>query len=124
MPFPNKETQFRSGDEAVENGKKGGIASGESRRAKKLLADYINDEFEELITVNGKELTKKQLAALRLVRMINNPNTPERDFLKALEMARDTIGEKPIEKVAISEVDADIVAEVENIVLNDTETSD
>lgn len=38
----NPTTQYRSGREAVENGKKGGIASGKARRRKKQLKDTAN----------------------------------------------------------------------------------
>lgn len=34
-----KDTQFRSGEEAARNGKKGGVASGESRRKKKNIME-------------------------------------------------------------------------------------
>lgn len=40
--------------------------------------------------------------------------------LRALEFIRDTIGEKPIENILISEVDPDVVKEVEAVV-RDTE---
>ena len=48
---PNAEaTQFRSGEEAVENGRKGGIASGQARREKKtiqkILADYLDNDVQ------------------------------------------------------------------------------
>ena len=43
---PNAEaTQFRSGEEAVKNGRKGGIASGQARRRKKALTDTISELF-------------------------------------------------------------------------------
>ena len=49
---PNAEaTQFRSGEEAVENGRKGGIASGKARREKKtiqkILADLLDSEIKD-----------------------------------------------------------------------------
>ena len=48
---PNAEaTQFRSGEEAVENGRKGGMASGQARREKKtiqkILADYLDNDVQ------------------------------------------------------------------------------
>ena len=48
---PNAEaTQFRSGEEAVKNGRKGGIASGQARREKKtiqkILADYLDNDVQ------------------------------------------------------------------------------
>ncbi len=42
----NPDTQFKSGREAVENGKKGGIKSGESKRKKKLLKECMEDMLE------------------------------------------------------------------------------
>ena len=49
---PNAEaTQFQSGEEAVENGRKGGIASGQARREKKtiqkILADLLDSEIKD-----------------------------------------------------------------------------
>lgn len=69
MPFPNKDAQFKSGEKAVENGRKGGIASGEAKRKKKLFAELIEKEFEKEATlkINKDEsikLTKKELAAI------------------------------------------------------------
>lgn len=48
---PNAEsTQFRSGEEAVENGRKGGIASGKARREnktiQKILTDYLGKKIK------------------------------------------------------------------------------
>ena len=41
---PNAEaTQFRSGEEAVENGRKGGVNSGIARREKKTVQKILND---------------------------------------------------------------------------------
>ena len=66
---PNAEaTQFRSGEEAVENGRKGGIASGQARREKKtiqkILADLLdgqikdNPQFAKLASKMGVESDK------------------------------------------------------------------
>lgn len=118
MPFPNKDTQF-SGDFAVEAQKKAAESRKKNNDLKKTLAELIKDEWAEPIKVNGQDLTKKQFAAIRLIRMINNPATGDRDFIKALEFARDTIGEKPIEKVMMSDIDPDIIKEVEKAVLED-----
>lgn len=104
MPFPNKDTQF-SGDFAVEAQKKSAKARKRNHEVKRTLAELINNEWSENITVNGQKITKKQFAALRLIRMINDPKTLDKDFLKALEFARDTIGEKPKEQVELSTID-------------------
>lgn len=55
------EYQFRSGDEAQENGRKGGIASGAARRRKRALKDAV-DLFLSLPVADTRtfnELTQK-----------------------------------------------------------------
>ena len=39
--------------------------------------------------------------------------------IKAFEVIRDTIGEKPVERVVVAEVDPEVVAEVERMVLGE-----
>ena len=58
----NEHTQFQSGREAVEAGRKGGIASGEAKRAKKsrkeLALEIANAKItNELIKNKVKEIT-------------------------------------------------------------------
>jgi hypothetical protein len=68
----NPSTQFKSGREAVESGRAGGIASGISKREKKLLRESImeaadmvavmsDEEKQELITcgVNPNDVTNR-----------------------------------------------------------------
>ena len=109
----------RTTEEQREIARRGGIASGEARRKKKLLSDLINNEFEKNVSIKSGEktieLTKKELAALRLVRIINSKDTPDKVFLKALEFARDTIGEKPVEKVQTVDIDPKIYEEIEQL---------
>lgn len=109
----------RTTEEQREIARQGGIASGEARRKKKLLSDLINNEFEKNVSIKSGgetiELTKKELAALRLVRMINDPGTTDKVFLKALEFARDSIGEKPINKVQSIDIDPKIYEEIEQL---------
>lgn len=52
-------TQFRSGEEAVRNGKKGGIASGYSRRQKKALSDYVKIIAESPASSTAKKKLAK-----------------------------------------------------------------
>ena len=49
--------QFRSGDEAQENGRKGGIASGISRRRNRVMADMAVSAGKTKVT--NKEKLKK-----------------------------------------------------------------
>lgn len=54
-----KNTRFKSGKVAVENGRKGGIASGKSKRQKKLFKQLMNSylESEESDIDNWNELS-------------------------------------------------------------------
>ena len=80
---PNAEaTQFRSGKEAVENGRKGGIASGQSRREKKtiqkILADLLDSEikdspqFAKLASKMGVEGDKSVKDIFTMVCLLNS----------------------------------------------------
>ena len=80
---PNAEaTQFRSGEEAVENGRKGGIASGQARREKKtiqkILADLLDSEikdspqFAKLASKMGVESDKSVKDIFTMVCQLNS----------------------------------------------------
>lgn len=80
---PNAEaTQFRSGEEAVENGRKGGIASGQARREKKtiqkILADLLDGQikdspqFAKLASKMGVETDKSIKDIFTLVCVLNS----------------------------------------------------
>lgn len=77
----------RSSKEARENGKKGGIASGEARRLYKSLNEDLKERCtpERLAKINEKVLAMA-----------------ERGNLKAYELVRDGLGEKPNDKVELS----------------------
>ena len=60
---PNAEaTQFRSGEEAVENGRKGGIASGKARREKQKTQQILAD----IVSIKNKDLAMFQKLATKL----------------------------------------------------------
>jgi hypothetical protein len=80
---PNAEaTQFRSGEKAVENGRKGGIASGQARREKKtiqkILADLLdseikdNPQFAKLASKLGVESDKSVKDIFTMVCLLNS----------------------------------------------------
>ena len=80
---PNAEaTQFRSGEEAVENGRKGGIASGKARREKKtiqkILAELLDSEikdspqFAKLASKMGVESDKSVKDIFTMVCLLNS----------------------------------------------------
>lgn len=56
----NPKTEFKSGREAVENGKKGGIASGVAKRKKKNTAELINAMLNAKANGDNQQLLQKQ----------------------------------------------------------------
>lgn len=74
-----------SKEEARERGRKGGLASGEARRKRKTLK-------EELLLMLSDGETQKSVT-LALIEKAMSGDT------KAFEVIRDTIGEKPADKV-------------------------
>ena len=97
-----------SKEEARERGRKGGLASGEARRKRKTLK-------EELLLMLSDGETQ-QSVTLALIEKAMSGDT------KAFEVIRDTIGEKPVDKVMSADVEPSVIAEVEAMV-NGTETS-
>ena len=95
--------------EARERGRKGGLASVEARRKRKTLK-------EELLLILSEGETQ-QSVTFALIEKAMSGDT------KAFEVIRDTIGEKPIDKVMIADVDPSVIAEVEAMVLTDYDTA-
>lgn len=128
----NPETQFRTGREQVEIATKGGIASGKARREQSAFRDCINAILEEDGgKYNGETISKKKLIAIKALKYLLDENElSAHEFARMFEMVRDTIGEKPVDRVQVSELDAAVVDEVEAIVLGadeehaDTNTGD
>ena len=96
-----------SKDEARERGRKGGLASGEARRKRKTLK-------EELLLMLAEGETQ-QSVTLALIEKAMGGDT------KAFEVIRDTIGEKPVDKVMIADVEPSVIAEVEAMVTGETD---
>ena len=95
--------------EARERGRKGGLASVEARRKRKTPK-------EELLLILSEGETQ-QSVTLALIEKAMSGDT------KAFEVIRDTIGEKPIDKVMIADVEPSVIAEVEAMVLTDYDTA-
>lgn len=96
----------------VEEASKGGKRSGEVRRQKKELRELLEHYLNEPATVNGQEVTRKDVMAVRAIQIVTDPNTRDSDFFRAFELVRDTIGEKPTDKVTVESVDQANVSEL------------
>ncbi len=95
-------------EEARERGRKGGKASAKKRKQNKTFAELCNafadnkitnEKFKEKMRALGikdKEMTNKMAMMVSLYAQVLNGN------VKAFEVYRDTIGEKPQDKLKIS----------------------
>ena len=100
---------FRTLDErATEAGKASGAARRERGDLRKLLKLWMETEVET--DKDGNPVTGAQVMLRVAVKEMKRGNP------KFWEMLRDTAGFKPVDKVMISEVDPEIIEEVENIV--------
>ena len=106
----SKGTQFQSGAEAVSNGQKGGIASGQARRRKREAKEIIEifltmplkkgkiadiDGIKNFMDMKGKNITVEEAIHLQLVQKALKGD------LNAYDRALSIIGEKPAEKVQV-----------------------
>lgn len=91
VPF----TSAQSREEAAKNGQKGGRISGETRRHKKALKEILRNLLEvKQKNSRGETLTTQEIICLSLL------NKAAKGDVRAFEVIRDTIGEKPVDKVA------------------------
>ena len=91
----------KSKKEARERGRKGGLASGEARRKRKTLKEEL------LLMLSDGDIQKKISIAL-INEAINGNNAGS--VTKAFEVIRDTIGERPVEKVQATQTVVDMSA--------------
>jgi hypothetical protein len=119
MPFPNKDTQFQTGEEQVETARQGGIASGEARRQKRDLRRALEILLEKTVSKDkdGKEISGAEAMALKQFEKALKGDT------RAFEVIRDTAGQKPVEKVEMATIDQSVIDEVERMVFKDDDTA-
>ena len=91
----------KSKKEARERGRKGGLASGEARRKRKTLK-------EELLLMLSDGNIQEKISLALINEAINGNNAGS--VTKAFEVIRDTIGERPVEKVQATQTVVDMSA--------------
>ena len=87
--------------EARERGRKGGLASGEARRKRKTLK-------EELLLILSDGDIQEKISLALINEAINGNNAGS--VTKAFEVIRDTIGERPVDKVQATQTVVDMSA--------------
>ena len=107
-----KATQFKSGEEAARNGQKGGLQLGMNNKKRKAFKEYIESELDKETEINGVTITVKEAATVRLVSMLLDETIKLHEFLKAFELIREQIGEKPSDKYVVDTIDDETRAEV------------
>ena len=110
-----KEHQFTA-DTAAIAGAKGAAASAETKRARKT----IRAELEALLLKhpvdkkgNESELSYQSAIITALIKKALKGDT------KAFEIIRDTIGEKPAERISLAQIDHETIDKVEKMVMGD-----
>lgn len=96
--IPNSE---RTPNELREMARNGGLASGEARRKRKTLKEEL------LLMLSDGDIQEKISIAL-INEAINGNNAGS--VTKAFEVIRDTIGERPVEKVQATQTVVDMSA--------------
>lgn len=103
-------TSEQSREKAVSNGRRGGIASGKSKREKKAMKDTLEtllsmqlksgkaadvETIRNLAALKGKNITVQEAIMLAQIQKAMKGDT------RAAEYVRDTIGQKPDNKMNI-----------------------
>lgn len=99
---------------SVEEASKGGIASGRARAEKRDLRKALELLLEQTYTdKKGVTRTGAQAITEKLFSEVMKGN------VRAFEVLRDTVGQKPVEKVMLAEVEQDVIDEVERAVIKE-----
>lgn len=113
---PSRELAMRAGSLG---GKKAAANRKQRKLMKEIYAEFANmpvtkDLADDLLkAVDQKKRTKITVAESIVLAQIMMAQAGD---TKAATFIRDTIGEKPIEHVAIAEIDPDVISEVENLI--------
>ena len=106
--------ESRTTEEQREIARKGGKASGEARRRKRDLRLALEVLLEkDFYDKSGQIISGTEAITAKLFEQAMRGN------VKAFETIRSTVGQDPVQKVVVADVDQDVIDEVENIVLGD-----
>jgi len=108
----DKGFDHRSTEEQREIARRGGKKSGEVRREKANLKRQMQIWLDADVSrdAKGNTVTGAEYMVQVAVREMRKGNP------KFWELIRDTAGQKPIDKIQIAEIDADVMEEVDRIV--------
>ena len=122
--------QYRGGlspDEAREYGKKGGVASGKSRRKRQKMREVLKDilsapvtesDVAQMLEESGLEPTQEAAICLAAVKRARTGD------IEACRFIRDTVGEKPVTGVAMTAVEDIDIDSIDKYDLSKVSTAD
>lgn len=95
-----------------EEAKKGGVASGKARRKKKDLRTALEILLDNKYTdpKSGKKMSGTELISAKLFQQALKGN------IKAFETIRSTVGQDPVQRVMVADVEQAVIEEVERMV--------
>ena len=97
-----------------ENARKAGKASAQARKRKKDLREALEMLLEkDFKDKNGNVLSGTEVITAKLFEKASKGD------VRAFETIRSTVGQDPVQKVMIAEVDQNVIDEVESAVLGD-----
>lgn len=97
-----------------ENARKAGKASAQARKRKKDLREALEMLLEkDFKDRNGNVLSGTEVITAKLFEKASKGD------VRAFETIRSTVGQDPVQKVMIAEVDQSVIDEVESAVLGD-----
>ena len=99
-----------SQEEAKRGGKASAKARAEKRDLRKALEKLLEAKYPDK---NGKKLTGTEIITLKLFEQAAKGN------VKAFETLRATVGQDPVQKVMVAEVEQTVIDEVEELVSGD-----
>lgn len=107
-------TRFKTGEEQAKTAAKGGKASGASKRRKKDLKMALQILLDKKYTdKNGNKITGTEAITAKLFEQAMKGN------IKAFETIRATVGQDPVQKIMVAEVEQSIIDEVERAVFEE-----
>ena len=103
---------------SVEEQSRGGNASAEARRRKRDLRNALELLLEkDFKDKDGNTVSGAEAITAKLFQQAMSGN------VKAFETLRDTVGQKPVEKIMVAEVEQAVIDDVESSILSDDNTS-
>lgn len=117
----NKEDNLRPGEYkfSEEDHRKGGIASGVARRDRKNLRLCLEALLEkEMTTRSGESMSGAEAITAKLFEQALKGN------VKAFETLRSTVGQDPVQKIMVADVEQSVIDEVEAMVTGKAPTAE